>query len=66
MSGKKICCICGKEFEEWGNDPYPVKEEGECCDKCNGLYVVPARLHKLAEHERKEIANYRIQGERSK
>ena len=23
---KKVCCICGKEFTEYGNSPYPIKE----------------------------------------
>lgn len=41
---KKICCICGKEFEGWGNNPYPLKDEGECCDDCNFKYVIPARI----------------------
>lgn len=25
MNDKYICCICGKEFEEYGNNPEPVK-----------------------------------------
>lgn len=44
---KKKCCICGKEFEGWGNDPYPVKNERECCDECNYKYVLPARLNEI-------------------
>ena len=27
---KKVCCICGKEYEGYGYNPFPVKEEG-CC-----------------------------------
>ena len=42
--GKDICVICGKEFEGWGNNPYPVKEEGRCCDECNETKVIPARI----------------------
>ena len=42
---KKICCICGKEFYGYGNNPEPVKSEGYCCDDCNEKYVVPARIH---------------------
>ena len=41
---KKVCCICGKEFTEWGNNPYPVKDEGLCCDECNLWHVIPKRL----------------------
>lgn len=44
---KKKCCICGKEFYGWGNEPWPVKESGQCCDKCNMSVVVPARLELL-------------------
>ena len=41
---KKVCCICGKEFNEWGNNPWPIKNDGVCCDECNMRYVVPERL----------------------
>lgn len=43
----KICCICGSKFTGWGNNPWPVKEEGECCDECNGKYVLSARLVRM-------------------
>lgn len=39
----KKCCICGKEFEGWGNNPWPL-EGDECCDDCNYEYVIPARI----------------------
>lgn len=25
MKEKHICCICGKEFVGYGNNPYPIK-----------------------------------------
>ena len=34
-SEKNICCICGREIEGYGYNPYPVKEEGQCCRRCN-------------------------------
>ena len=40
----KVCVICGKEFEGYGNNPEPVKDHGQCCDECNLTYVIPARL----------------------
>lgn len=40
----KFCCICGEPLEGYGNDPWPVKEEGQCCDACNDKFVIPARL----------------------
>lgn len=39
-----ICCICGKEYTHWGNNPYPIKEDGRCCDDCNFSVVLAARL----------------------
>ncbi len=39
-----ICCICGEEFEGYGNNPDPVKQSGKCCDACNRKFVIPARL----------------------
>lgn len=43
------CCICGKKFVEFGNNPYPVKSEGRCCDECNTTYVIPARLAEFSK-----------------
>lgn len=44
MEEKKVCCICGKEFTGWGNNPWPIKQSGECCNECNMDKVVPARI----------------------
>lgn len=52
----KPCVICGKSFTGWGNDPWPVKEEGYCCDKCNMEVVLPARLALLAKSEQEKKA----------
>lgn len=46
-NGLKRCCLCGKVFNGYGNDPWPVKDSGRCCDKCNTEKVIPARLNKL-------------------
>lgn len=53
-----ICCICGKEYNGYGNNPYPVgwdiySEDDRCCDECNRKYVIPARIAKLAERDNK-------------
>lgn len=37
------CCLCGKEFEGYGNNADPVAD-GICCDECNRAKVVPARV----------------------
>lgn len=41
------CCICGEPIEGYGNNPFPVKTEGDCCDKCNAEVVIPARIEKV-------------------
>lgn len=41
---KQVCCICGKEFEGFGNNPDPYKRRGCCCDQCNRDYVIPSRM----------------------
>lgn len=39
-----ICCICGKQFNGYGNNPEPVKTTGVCCDHCNFTVVIPERI----------------------
>lgn len=41
-----VCCICGKRFDGLGNNPYPISDEGRCCDKCNDK-VIEARIAAL-------------------
>ena len=40
------CCICGKEIIGFGNNPWPIKDSGCCCDECNSTVVIQARLSK--------------------
>lgn len=47
---KKICCICKKEFVGYGNNPYPVKKTGECCDTCNQIVVMVRLELDLEQH----------------
>ena len=44
-----VCCICGKKFTGWGNNPWPVvdNDNARCCDECNAKDVIPARLAML-------------------
>ena len=57
MKEKHICCICGCEFEGYGNNPYPLvkDEQARCCDECNEKYVVAARK------DRSKIMQFRKQ-----
>lgn len=49
------CCICGKEIVDgFGNNPWPVKDKGECCDLCNISIVLKARLNMLNNKKKGE------------
>ena len=42
------CCLCGKKCEnEFGNNAWPLKDNGKCCDECNITKVVPARMEMM-------------------
>lgn len=43
MTNTKKCVICGKTYKGIGNNPYPIKKQGRCCDKCN-IQVILVRL----------------------
>lgn len=45
----KVCCLCGEPLKEgeYGNNPYPLKNDGVCCDHCNYNKVIPARLNNM-------------------
>jgi len=49
---KYKCCLCGKEKNDYGNNPYPLEKKGSCCDECNKTKVIPARI-KLWDEENK-------------
>ena len=42
------CSICNQPYTNFGNNAAPF--EGRCCDTCNDIYVVPARIAQL-HHE---------------
>lgn len=47
-----VCCICGEPINGYGNNPYPYKKEGRCCDACNWKFVIPARLDAMNNRDR--------------
>nr|DAL70319.1 MAG TPA: hypothetical protein [Caudoviricetes sp.] len=49
---QKKCCICGKEIEGYGYNPYPVREEGQCCRQCNYTVVVSERYRRHLEYQK--------------
>lgn len=38
IKDKHTCCICGKEFEGYGNNPAPYPGD-ICCDECNKAVI---------------------------
>ena len=58
------CCICGKNFVGWGNNPWGaldkdgnVVEWGEndvCCDECNSTYVLSGRMYLHAQAHKED------------
>lgn len=55
-----VCCFCGRVIPYWvSNNPYPVDTDpmARCCDMCNELKVIPARLEKLrsGREQREEV-----------
>lgn len=55
MDRKFICCICHNTFIGYGNNPYPYNKNVNalCCNQCNLVYVIPARLKEI---EMKEVS----------
>ena len=49
----KRCCICGAPFENDSpigrNNPRPLGDDcnGDCCDACNEMFVIPARIMRM-------------------
>lgn len=53
MKPKKFkCCICNRMSEGFGNNPYPVKTKGRCCDECDNTEVLGMRLIAFFEEQR--------------
>lgn len=45
------CSICGGTYTHWGNNAYPINN-GRCCDTCDLLDVIPARIKKLQDKKK--------------
>ena len=49
INKKKVCSICEKTYEGYGNNAEPINE-GRCCDKCNSTVVLNQRLNGMLKH----------------
>lgn len=47
------CSICGRRFEGFGHNAYPINE-GRCCNMCQGRIVMPIRFLSAELSEIKE------------
>lgn len=47
MENKK-CVLCGELIEDYGNNAEPLAE-GLCCNLCNEIKVIPARVKQAQE-----------------
>ena len=45
------CVICNKGYEGYGNNPFPLCNDGRCCDDCNNL-VIGARMKNFLIREK--------------
>ena len=54
------CVICGKEIDDYGNDPWPfcIDEGARCCDECNAKHILPVRLAMLLKRDKEERDDY--------
>jgi hypothetical protein len=50
---RRCCSICGAEYSGYGHNAAPVKE-GRCCDHCNAIVVLPARLAIMRSQQESE------------
>ncbi len=49
------CVICNNYFSGFGNNPDPIKDDGDCCDACNTNQVIPARMSELFEEQQRNF-----------
>lgn len=62
MRESKKCCICGCEIKGYGCNPYPLKEEGECCETCDNAFVIPVRIALATGLEKEAKRLYKVAG----
>jgi len=44
MLPENSCCLCRQRFRGYGNNPWPVLQDGKACEECNVSIVLTARV----------------------
>ena len=53
--GMFVCVICGDMDYGYGNNPAPLSAlPRKCCDVCNTIHVIPARIALMMKRPKKE------------
>lgn len=55
INGYTKCVLCDDNILGYGNNPYPLADEGECCEWCNDVHVIPARLEQIEKRRNNEL-----------
>jgi len=63
MEHRFRCCICKKTFNGYGNNPWPLKNKGQCCNSCNGDVILARLAYMVAEKEMKDKVKNYLDGE---
>jgi len=60
-----VCVLCKRRSQGWGNNPQPLAQKGNCCDRCNFESVLPARIaeRQFAELKAKGAIHERFETE---
>lgn len=53
----RTCVLCGKEFTEWPNNPWPLSFSGVCCKRCDDERVTPARIRIIERNELRTVGD---------
>lgn len=49
------CVICHEHFIGYGNNPDPIKMNGDCCNDCNTNMVIPRRMTDIMKMKDLEV-----------
>lgn len=59
------CCICGKKTKGYGNNPYPIKESGRCCDSCNNDVIFARIVEAYSIKNSKKITDSNVKNSKT-